>query len=364
MARRSSWMARLLLLGGGLAVALGLGEGLCRWLLPGPPQPVILCAPGGERVPFGEQAHFLFRASQFERDVNSGIEQPHGHLQAHLHLLYKYPGARWAYFDANQCVSVDINSLGFRDEEFAVEKQPGELRIMTLGDSFTYGLGVQLPDCWVQVLERELRKTHQGPVEVINGGFACACYSPDGYDRWMASDGIRFAPDLVIVGLCLNDMGVGEDVPMLSYPVAPRRTVLGSLLLGEVARRIEQRRLKGQHRDFAAAVQKNPAAWLGTQRGLRALHALLAAKNVPLVVAIFPMLSELDHDYPYEGLHTMAREFCRQEGIRCVDLRHVFDGHDEMDLWVDYTDQHPNDVGHRLMAKAILDYLRQEKLAP
>ena len=83
--------------------------------------------------------------------------------------------------------------------------------------------------------------------------------------------------------------------------------------------------------------------------------------GVPLVVAIFPMLSELDH-YPYERLHTMARDFCRDAGIRCVDLRHVFDGHVERDLWVDDTDQHPNDVGQRLMAEAILAYLRSERL--
>jgi lysophospholipase L1-like esterase len=363
MVRRASFKVKLLVAGGATVMALASAEVLCRLWLPGPPQPVVICAPGGEQVPFGEQTHFLFRASQFERDVNKDIAEPHGHLQAHLHLRYRYPGARWAYFDADRCVSVDVNSLGFRDQEFTVEKQPGELRIMALGDSFTYGLGVQLQDCWVQVLERELRKTRPGPVEVINGGFACGSYSPDGYDRWMASDGIRFAPDLVIVGLCLNDLGDGDVVPMLSYPVAPRRPVLGSVLLGEIVRGLEQRRLRAEHHgDYAAAVAEHPASWLGTQRGLRELHALLAPKGVPLVVAVFPMLSELDHNYPYEGLHTMAREFCRQEGISCVDLRHVFDGHDETDLWVDYTDQHPNDVGHRLMAMAILDWLRRERL--
>jgi lysophospholipase L1-like esterase len=204
-------------------------------------------------------------------------------------------------------------------------------------------------------------------VQVINAGFATGYDCPDGYDRWLASDGIRLHPDLVIVGLCLNDLHSGR-VPMLSRPIAPRAPVLGSLLLGEVAALIEQRRLDAEHAahppDYAQFVRAEPVQWQGVQRGLRAMQEMLQKLSVPLVVAVFPMLSEYDRDpCPYDGLHALARDFCKEAGIRCVDLRHVFDGRKETDLWVDLTDQHPNDVGHRLMALAILDYLRREQLA-
>ena len=45
-----------------------------------------------------------------------------------LKLAYYYPNARWAYFDQDKCVTVAFNSLGFRDDEFAAQKQPGEFR--------------------------------------------------------------------------------------------------------------------------------------------------------------------------------------------------------------------------------------------
>jgi hypothetical protein len=33
-------------------------------------------------------------------------------------------------------------------------------------------------------------------------------------------------------------------------------------------------------------------------------------------------------------------------------------------LWVHGTDQHPNDVGHRLMAEGIFWFLREQQLLP
>lgn len=362
MARRVPWWGKLALVLTSVSIAGALGELAARMLLRDPQAPQIR-APGGEPLPLGEIAHFMSQMAAFEAGVNQDIQAPHGRLQAGLKLAYYYPNARWAYFDQEKCVTVAFNSLGFRDDEFAAEKQLGEFRAIALGDSFTHGQGVQQQDSWPQVLERSLRPLHDGPVQVINAGFATGHNNPDGYDQWMASDGMRLKPDLVLVGLCLNDLH--NDVPMLSYPIAKREPLLGSVLLGEVRRMLAQRTMlaarKQQAIDLAQLVDQNPQQWQGVQRGLRELQALTKQAGVPFVVAIFPMLSELEH-YPYERLHTMARDFCRDAGIRCVDLRHVFDGYPERDLWVDDTDQHPNDIGQRLMAEAILSYLRAEKL--
>src|SRR5262245_5598538 len=368
---------RLLLLVGASVVALLLGEVAARLLLPGPPRQMEILAANGERVPGSEIAHFFDCLADFKQNVNGDMQQPHGRQQAHLKLRYRY-------LDDQHSVTVAFNSLGFRDDEFPVDKQPGELRMLALGDSFTHGQGVEATDSWPEVLERDLQPLHRGPVQVINGGFATGYSNPDGYDKWMASDGIRLCPDLVIVGLCLNDLHI--DVPMLSWPVVPSwtptgepppsplaqppvrpRTWCGSRLLGEIDRWFEQRRLVAEHRahppDYAQIVAAAPQQWQGVQRGLRALQEMLQQRGVTLVVAIFPMLSDLDlQPWPYEGLHALVRGFCAQAGIRCVDLRHVFDGVPERELWVDATDQHPNNEGHRRMATGILDYLRREGL--
>jgi len=60
-----------------------------------------------------------------------------------------------------------VNRLGLKGPEILKSKTPGTLRIMTIGDSCTFG---GLEDfCYPRVLERELRKQGE-PVEVINAG--------------------------------------------------------------------------------------------------------------------------------------------------------------------------------------------------
>ena len=50
-----------------------------------------------------------------------------------------------------------INAFGFRDVEVAERAPPGRLRVLALGDSFTFGWGVELEDTWVKRVEAALR---------------------------------------------------------------------------------------------------------------------------------------------------------------------------------------------------------------
>jgi lysophospholipase L1-like esterase len=346
-----------------LAVSLVGAELVFRVFAPRKPKGPTFFAPGGEEVPAAEIVHYLQRHN-LER------ERPHpsGRLTPDLRVKQGYDNPRWDYFDAQGCITIEHNSLGFRDREFPVPKPPGEYRLLTLGDSFTYGSGIQLQDTWPKQLERLLQEGRKEPLLVINGGFAAGTHTPAGYDVWVQQDGLGFAPDMVIVGLCLNDMGNGNDVPMVGYPVVELWARSGpSHLWDYVQKLLEQRRLAALPvPDFSEVVRKHPETWNATQQGLRNLKAILDGKSIPLVVAVLPMLSQLDppQRYPYAGLHTMAVDFCRQAGIRCVDLKDQVLGRRDEDLWADRTDQHPNHVGQRLLAEGIRDWLRRERLGP
>jgi hypothetical protein len=61
------------------------------------------------------------------------------------------------------------NSLGFRGSREYGPKPAGTRRILLLGDSFTYGLGVDDDQTFAAELERELGKRYL-PAEVINAG--------------------------------------------------------------------------------------------------------------------------------------------------------------------------------------------------
>lgn len=351
-------MKRVLLVAGSLLVSLLAAEGVVRWLEPGAYQPAAIYTDDGVRVPLQEIVHILRHQGEQDRHIKG----PHGRLQRSVKWRSGYDRPRWDYFDEQGCISLNTNSLGFRDLEFPLEKPAGEFRVLALGDSFTYGQGVQLEDTWVQVLEAMLREHRGKPVEVMNGGFATGGHYPHGYTDWLRSDGLAFSPDLVIVGFCLNDMGQG--VPLLGYPRAAPEPWLGgvSRLLNWIQFEAEQTRIKEVKRDYADVVAKDPEWWQQSQAALIEMRDLLAERGIGFAVAVLPMMTQLGDEYPYIGLHQMVAEFCVENDIACTDSLPRFRGMKEEDLWVHPVDQHPNHVGHRIIGEDLGDFLVREKL--
>jgi hypothetical protein len=331
-------------------------EVLYRALRPNYFPPQILRADGSS-VPMSEMVALLRLSGEGEDS-----SQPRARIQGHIELRYRYDRPRWDYFDDEGCITVRTNSLGFRDLEFPVHKPARERRILAIGDSFTFGSGVPLEDCWVQVLEGLLETEWGRPVEVINGGFASGSFWPPGYVDWLASDGLAFEPDMVVLGFCLND--VDPLIPMLSYPGSAPEPWLGgiSMLLNDLQKAIEDRRLQQMRdaagMDFAEVVKHHPGPWEECRTACLAMRGLLAERDIPFVVVVFPMLSELGDAYPYKQLHAMVDAFFKDHGIDYLDLLPRFRGLDETELWVHPTDQHPNDVASRMVAEGIFEYLR------
>jgi lysophospholipase L1-like esterase len=314
--------------------------------------------PDGIEVPLAEIANFLMGGGYL-----GGDEGPHprGSLTPGLRVKQGYDRPRWDYFDAQGCLLVEHNSIGFRDVEFPVQKPPGEFRVLAVGDSFTYGSGVLAEDTWPEVLERGLASDGR-KVQVVNCGFAAGSYEPAGYEKWMVTDGLLLEPDLVIVGFCLNDMGNGNDVPMLSYQGV---TTVGCpvALLDQFLTYYENRRLMAEAPDYAQVVQQHPETWRRTQQALLELQRILREAGVPLVIAVIPMMSQLASDpSPYDGLHRMIGAFCAEHGMPCVDLQREFTGKSDLDIWVHPTDQHPNHLGQRLLGEGVRRFLRAHRL--
>jgi lysophospholipase L1-like esterase len=281
-------------------------------------------------------------------------------------LIYGwYDHPKWKYFDSRGCVEYRINSLGFRDHEFPLKKRPEELRILAIGDSFTLGVGVQLDDCWVQVLERGLAAGRKGPVEVINGGFSCG-YRPSMYAPWVATEGLKLDPDIVVIGVCLNDVSL--LVPLVFTRPEPPPVLGGHVKLFVLAQRALERLRSGPEEaldfDIDGALKNQPEDGALFQQGLSSMHETLRRRGIRMIVAVFPMMSGLNTHYPFTRVHELVRDFCAEKGIEEVDLLDCFLGRDEHDLWVHPTDQHPNDVGHRLMGEGILEYLKRYEDEP
>jgi lysophospholipase L1-like esterase len=133
-------------------------------------------------------------------------------------LIYRYPQPLydldeqlgWVMRPHQHSFTIDkpvaTNSFGFRSPEIVPAKPPGLLRILCLGDSQTFGNGVDQDLTYPALLQARIgSRAGTSHVQVVNTGV-------QGYDPVQEVDLLqrlapRLRPDVVTVGIYLNDMG-------------------------------------------------------------------------------------------------------------------------------------------------------------
>jgi lysophospholipase L1-like esterase len=117
-----------------------------------------------------------------------------------------------------------VNSLGFRDRQFRLTAAR-KTRVLAIGDSFTYGWGVQDSEPWPKVLERDLSRLGM-PIEIANLGRPGA--GPDQYLAIAQAAVPLLKPRWIIVGLLQGD-DLSQSEPGPAERKANRPPVLSTL---------------------------------------------------------------------------------------------------------------------------------------
>jgi hypothetical protein len=106
---------------------------------------------------------------------------------------------------------LDINSLGYKGPEFSITKPVGGYRILALGDSFVEGIDHDYRTAWPWMIQQNFQNLGIGNFEVVNAGFRDG-FSPDAYYAYLVGDGLALQPDMVILGVYLqNDLSDIRD---------------------------------------------------------------------------------------------------------------------------------------------------------
>lgn len=305
-------------------------------------------------------------------------------------LVYELvPGARAHAFGAD----VEVNALGFRDHP--PRDPPAPRRIVALGDSATFGVKLPAEVLWPTRLEAAL-----GPdTEVLNLGVV-------GYDvleevRFLERVGLALAPDLVVVGYHVNDVGFAspsrEYVRRLRSYGAP----LYRLRLAQWLRSWADRRaLTRQHREtdgedyfvaenrqhiadlagdteqlarieaLARAVEAEPELQGGAHRYLRwyrspsrigklrtALERLAGhARRDGFEVLVFPVpwLADGGLEPAYDLAFDVVRAEVERAGLEWLDTLPATRAAGHAGLRIEPGDHgHPDAQGHRLLAETL-----------
>ena len=256
-----------------------------------------------------------------------------------------------------------LNSLGLRDEEIE-PRTGGERRVLVLGDSFTFGLGVEDAGATFPAL---LEQRLPGGVEVLNAGLP-GSLTGDWVALW-EKVAPRFDPDLVLLVFFLRDGTAISSIP--DFFGAIRREIVVRNRTSPAYRRWHLYRMWRDWRDrrevarlyanrFQAAYfgdEAETAEWQRAQANLRALRDAARARGAAVGLVVFPILVELREGYPFRAISEQVAAFGRDAGIPTHDLLPAFLGHSGPDLWVSALDQHPNARAHALAAESLIPFV-------
>mgnify|MGYP002838449929 CR=1 FL=1 len=99
-----------------------------------------------------------------------------------------------------------INSEGFRGQEFSKDKPDNTYRIITVGGSTTFSVGVSDENAWPRILEKKLQNLSENKnIEVINAGISAITSFHE--SKLIKEKLIHYKPDLIIVYDGMNDVG-------------------------------------------------------------------------------------------------------------------------------------------------------------
>jgi hypothetical protein len=262
------------------------------------------------------------------------------------------------------------NQWNLRDREYPVEKPPGRQRVLMVGDSFTFGQGVY-DDAAIfpEILERRLSADPRfAPgVDILNGGLPGSL--TDEWLRVWQATAEDFDPDLLLIVFFLRDGTRTASVPEFFDRIRDevssrnrRSRAYRYSYLYRLFRDARDREQVAKHytERFRAAYFGPPhqtSEWRRAQANLLSLRDLAAARGTKVGFVVFPVLVQLDDDYPFREISQLIETFAKKNGFPTYNLLPDFMGRDATDYWVSGFDQHPNVQGHELVADRLEPFL-------
>jgi lysophospholipase L1-like esterase len=259
---------------------------------------------------------------------------------------------------------VSLNALGFREREIA-PKDPKRYRIVVIGDSLTFGNGVEEHDRFSNLLEGFL-----GPqYEVLNFG------RPGNNLREHLNQldtVLKMSPDFVLLQLYENDFetpGMMRRRPR-TYPLLPsgldgpmrRESVLYHLLLDQWIHLQEAAGLAEGYTAFMARYLRDPNSPEAHETSVLLMTFIERARaaHVSTGGVFFPALYGLRggaENYPFDYLNDRVAKIYADAQMPYLDLLPTFlMVPDPGGLFVSHFDSHPNAKANRLAAVAILNH--------
>jgi len=263
------------------------------------------------------------------------------------------PGRMWSY---------SVNAEGLRGEALRAP-HPTRKRMLFIGDSYTFGWGVEDHQTYPEQVEALLRQSLVSlDVEALN-------LRVPGFNTLQEYELLNvqidaYHPDLVVLGYVMNDAN-GLDLEAMFrgnpfYLWTALRYVLSQRLFALPRRHDESP--AGPKPDYRNDFKPGSPHAIQSRTALEGIASLCRRRHIPLVVAILPDFTEpFDGSYPFTDIHNQVKSWCDELGIPVMDLLPPFAGTNHKAYWVE-GNGHPNAEAYQIIAAHLSPLIRHHLL--
>lgn len=282
------------------------------------------------------------------------------------------------------------NSRGFRGGEVDIPKPPGRIRIVALGDSVTFGFGVNDSDTFSQQLQQQLRTRRPGAdIDVVN--LAVPGYDTRQEVALLKRNLAELQPDVVLVGFYANDLpdtlddkGSGTRIEgsastagqVLRMNPAPsswierqarrsRAVYTVSHAVKMLVHRGEGKQGSSMELDLLESRQSAEleTAWQRVGAQLADLRGTAVKSGFVAGIVVLPPREQVLGLYSDSGYQQRLGRLAAGLGLFVIDPLPLLkaSSRTQGSLFIPYDRNHPSAAGHRLIAQTIVDYFKQHE---
>ncbi|MBI4451962.1 SGNH/GDSL hydrolase family protein [Candidatus Woesearchaeota archaeon] len=261
---------------------------------------------------------------------------------------------------------IELNDEGYRDLNHQLMKR-NVYRIAVLGDSFTFGTGIEnMESTYPKILQTKLNaKARTIKYGVFNFG-------KEGVDteyeiKILQQYALKYNPDIIIVGYVLNDFRDAASQNKRNFYLfwadkyIERKSYLYSLIKKSGVNLLESIGvIKSYQKAIAESFYSDKNKEINRAYILE-MDKIAKNNNATLVVVAIPFIYNLD-DYPFSHAHEFLKDTAAQNRILYLDTLPQLSKFNESDIVVSRYDWHPNEMGHKIIAESIYNYMLESGL--
>ena len=257
-------------------------------------------------------------------------------------------------------VEVRTNSIGLRDRPLP-NPSDGSRRILFLGDSVTFGVGVSEDLVFARRVEKQLNERGYASFRTFNSGVGG--YNTDMEAAFLMRHGDLIDPDIVALLWVGNDTELTPTVRFdpwsdiaitgKSPPQAIRRLTGHSWTVRLIRHIVTYSSATGFYR-----LDTSQPGWQASVASVQRVNEWCEERGVPFVLVVL----RYSPGGILDDVVANFRSLAENQGFRFADSLPWWEGHEIRDYTNSVVDSHPNAVGHKILADGLVTLLMDENL--